>query len=733
MKNKRRGNLNGAVLIMVLTVMFVLIIMLMATLTVVSTASQRIYAKYEENQAYYTARSALDVFSEKMLNDAKLEVTPGGNTQGFELQEKLYTIIVHDGATDDKPQGDDADGDGIGDTAATGKNDDIYGVPDKDYVEYKVDLPQLAGNVSGKLYSNFSDDDGVKIRVEVIDRSYDPTGNRKKDYMRIKVTSTATVQGVESTAAAIFGSKKPPANTATRAVTVTGDGSFTTNNSTVLGGVAVDPVAATSSNTPTIWGNTYFGSNYQLSSNGPQIVLTEDQWVYFGGDVVSNNGLRVKSAISDNTKRPNVFIDGNFDASTNQITTGEDGNEINIIVSNLGDETKGNFKISNNGYTHWGDLYVMGDAKMASNGSTINGDLYVAGDLDSRGGNNRVNVTGKIVVGGNILTDTNGDGSPKNYPNAGGSIITSASASDFPEVKKSDDEKNITVDWGSRVQEISLKDTLYKQFYRYGVTDGNEGTVTASEYAFLSVDELEALMDKDANFQYPDNFKVIHEYIDENADSTETLSLGNPITSPGKYALSPSGDLSGATTLIDCGGEVEIFLKEGNYNNAKIVVDENSGTTVKVYGEPGTYNFNNFKITTLEVEGSGDLCVGEYGSDPLDPVGSLMKMPTSFYFEGNSEITFSNSAIMVGHFYAPRADIYAGGGGVGSVASRLKYNNQSYTNGGDFVFLGSLLCQSYDLGSSQKGCVAFVKGTSDAPPPTGQPALTFEAVEYSRR
>lgn len=61
--------LRGAVLIMVVTVMFMLIILLLATLTVVSTAQNRAYLKFEENQAYYTARSALDVFTQNILSD----------------------------------------------------------------------------------------------------------------------------------------------------------------------------------------------------------------------------------------------------------------------------------------------------------------------------------------------------------------------------------------------------------------------------------------------------------------------------------------------------------------------------------------------------------------------------------------------------------------------------------------------------------------------------------------
>lgn len=66
----KKKSLRGVVLIMVVTVMFVLIIMLLATLSVVSTAQNRYYTKYEENQAYYTARSALDVFTQKLLCDS---------------------------------------------------------------------------------------------------------------------------------------------------------------------------------------------------------------------------------------------------------------------------------------------------------------------------------------------------------------------------------------------------------------------------------------------------------------------------------------------------------------------------------------------------------------------------------------------------------------------------------------------------------------------------------------
>ena len=106
-EHKRRRSLSGAVLIMILTVMFVLIILLTATLTTVTTANQRIYTKFEENQAYYTARSALDVFTQNMLDDGNYVSQNGQYTygdglsvdmmQGLALQLDLYKITAQSG------------------------------------------------------------------------------------------------------------------------------------------------------------------------------------------------------------------------------------------------------------------------------------------------------------------------------------------------------------------------------------------------------------------------------------------------------------------------------------------------------------------------------------------------------------------------------------------------------------------------------------------------------------
>ncbi|MDR0904064.1 MAG: hypothetical protein LBM59_05485 [Ruminococcus sp.] len=109
MKLKR---LDGTVLILVVAFMLILIVFCMATLAMVSTANKRAILKFEENQSFYTAASALDVFANGTLSDATYYATqtPAGTTprnyinesgtpvpklsQGRALELDLYKVAV---------------------------------------------------------------------------------------------------------------------------------------------------------------------------------------------------------------------------------------------------------------------------------------------------------------------------------------------------------------------------------------------------------------------------------------------------------------------------------------------------------------------------------------------------------------------------------------------------------------------------------------------------------------
>lgn len=193
-ERKRRQSLGGAVLIMVLTVMFILMILLMAAMTTVSTANQRIFTKFEENQAYYTARSALDVFVQNMIADKKyIAYNDGGNKvaykygdnktadmkQGLGLQIDVYSITAQNGMN--IKQSDLVTAAGNISVAADKKDEykNYFGVKpsgtDINEIYYEVELPKTAD--ASKAYGMLSDRVGgeskAKIKIEVLKRKYD--------------------------------------------------------------------------------------------------------------------------------------------------------------------------------------------------------------------------------------------------------------------------------------------------------------------------------------------------------------------------------------------------------------------------------------------------------------------------------------------------------------------------------------------------------------------------------
>ena len=208
-ESKRRHGLRGTVLIMVLTVMAMLIVILMTTLSVVTAANQRIYTKYEENQAYYSARSALDVFAQNMLADKKYITYEGaaGNEvyykhsnnvvstdkmkQGLALQLDLYSINAQNGG-DVKQAALTAYANKTGIHGTENAKDEYlyyFGTEPTpgttiDSITYVVAMPAVSGTPGsyGKLsdYKGYKDTAGTAyenpyatIKVEVLSRIYD--------------------------------------------------------------------------------------------------------------------------------------------------------------------------------------------------------------------------------------------------------------------------------------------------------------------------------------------------------------------------------------------------------------------------------------------------------------------------------------------------------------------------------------------------------------------------------
>lgn len=719
-KSKQRQRLNGTVLIMILTVMFVLIIMLMATLTVVTTASQRIYTKFEENQSYYTSRSALEVFTSKMLSDNQYKSADGsGEHQGYQLQKALYSIKSKDGHD---------------------KNTTL-GNPTKEYIEYKVTLPTV-GNAADS-YGKFSDE--VTIKVEVLERTYDPDDNRADDSMVIKITATSMFNGVEgSSSVKLEVGPSTGANNATRAVTSLSGLEMDMNNLILLGGLAT-PGNAKLGNQGYFWGNIYYGGETNNGGGGSKYTLVGDESFYIKNGVSGVTNAFPLRGISNAKGDPVVFVDGDFNIT--QSNTGDvyDAAQPIAMVVTRDLSTTGEYKSS-------GDVYVMGDFSTTSK-IVINGDLYLATDnacsadgsavISLTGGTDALTVTGdlhlmdaskiwdlagKITIGGRICMP-----SVATLPDGIDAAKVDFNAQKFATVVRDPAAGTITVTLNNSTTSniINVNGRVFNQYRRNG--DPAENWISASEYAFTPQEELEKIIvpgDPDTYPEYSD--KRIHEYYNEHINSaTKITTSGGTFTAPGKYYMEPGQYMN--NIVFDAGGEVELFLKPcigwQNYSQGgagcKIIV--HPGTKLKVYCVPGQYKFDNFCFTTPEVESGDPIYVGDYA-----PTGeSLIDVRTTFFVEGTSELYFSNNdSYIIGHVYAPYGKVF---GGTSGKTLNIYYNGEHYTESHGFVIVGSVLANHYSSGGSSKGGVAFVKGLDNStPPPVGETFLTFQEVQYSR-
>ena len=715
-KSKQRQSLSGTVLIMILTVMFVLIIMLMATLTVVTTASQRIYTKFEENQAYYTSRSALEVFTSTMLSDNQYLSDDGsGEQQGYQLQKALYSIKSQDG----------------------NDQNTTLGNPTKDYIEYTVTLPRVANGAD--TYGDFADD--VTLRMEVLERIYDPDDNRADDSMVIKITAESTFNDVEGSASVLLEvGPSTGANNATRAVTSLGGAEMEMNNFALLGGLAMAG-NSTLGNTGDIWGNVYLGGSTTNGGGGSKFTLVGDESFYIKNGVTGvTNGFPLRG-VTNAEGQPVVFIDGNFDIGQSNTDAVYDSTKSVPMVVAKDFKTTGDFISS-------GDLYVMGDF-ITGGQTTINGNLYLAvSGTSSDDGIAEITLGNTLTVNGDVhlldeslLASLMGDltantiyvpGDPMDEDNPPPSGCQRGAKSIT--IDRDTDPGMIIVTLPGVATPINIKTDgyVFNQYCRNH--DPNENWISASEYAFTDKEELKKIVDLDDPDTFPEySDKRIHEYFNEHiGDATVISYVNNPppqtYSTAGFYYLQGLGN--GQEVIFDVNGEVELFIDSSISigNNPKVIV--NPGTTLKVYCLPGQYNFNMVRFTTPEVEAGNPIYVGDYAPSGYD----LIDIRTTFYVEGNSEINLYNDwGYIIGHIYAPYGSVDGSSQGNTTLSGNLYYNGEEYTGTHGFAIVGSVLANDYNPGSSSKGGVAFVNTPEDnTPPPVGETFLNFQEVKYSR-
>lgn len=833
---KQRRALSGAVLIMVLTVMFVLIILLMATLTVVTTANQRIYTKFEENQAYYTARSALDVFTQDMLSDgdyyaygssgirkykytyedttvspAQMKISPNTDMkQGLALQHELYKITskseTYGGALGfaENPKASDKifytkiNG---APTVSVMPENDFYTIettnalnsdPDTtkkfDYIEYQVTLPAVRTSATDS-YGRIVDTDSTgkqiaKIKVEVLSRVFNTNpsyttseiqtiiasgtpaekqalkdairdGDRTKDQIRVRVTSTVEFAHTIGTAVLLYDSKSIT-NILQTALTMTGGSG--SDNMNIIGNISVAK-NVTWSNDGTVYGNV-FGEGNWTQNTGADVCLTDGECMYVEGNFTNNDSnFKVSSYAltnpNDLNRRPYIYVTGKYKAGNERLGKSKSGSD---TVNEAIDIIAGSFESGANGFYHNGDVYCVGDCDLTpSNNQQVNikGSLYVGGDLKLPNNLSGLNVNGDIYVNGELIT-----GNQLTYSTGvGGDTLT----------KPSGVTGNIYV--GTKIDGYVLNSTdIHTGFTQQGTvfdltTDQNPNSNTlevqlpkkfsvgvaspvnveksipthSSNYDDYCIKDKNGVpvMDAGGNTIYISaEQKAFTDAADMAAGnysnktftaasfggSLTSISTGTSSIGSGNYSLS-AGNYN---LTISGGGTVNILMDAGQYQGGILVADDK--TTVNFYSSSaGIYELFNFDIcnndTKNAISTSATLAVG-------NRKGFGIKAPKiNYYFSKNSTIKLYNGGFLTGYVYAPEAKLEANVGGKGL---KMTYNGNSVNSGSavNVSVVGAVLCE--ELAFPNGNGMAYISPDLKANNTGGEPPLEWKTYQYKR-
>ena len=851
MKGKRLRSLSGTVLIMVLTVMLVLIIMLMATLTVVSTASQRIYTKYEENQAYYSARSALDVFTQNMLYDkayyaytdsSSIKTYTHGDgesanmKQGLGMQLDLYKIKTKDTADADVPKSIENllqtnFTSYANDPSVTGKDEykANFGVAKNgstydSSITYYVEFPKVSGQETGGTSHNYgalADDRKAKITVEVLEREYnmsddvltsDPTtkvkdkiasfngdkdqiaaflsttsnyddvvkavanGNRKKDKLKIKITATTRVMGVEGTAVLVCNSNEPPVNNSSRAITAFGGTG--SDNMSILGGMSAENTINWGSNDGFIYGPVYVEEDFLMTSNGPKIYLGTGENLVVGGDVeINNNHFVVNNnttpTIVDDENAPFVFIGGELR------TGGGLGSSPFMNIDVIAEEVNIGGKIE---FDSSCTIYCTKLTCNSGSNSTYNGDIYVDGDVYIRGDNDtKINYDGEgnlvsVVHGGSgtihftgdiINMDTDWMGNPGIHY---GDIVTAGASTGFaqditsfwsnipnvgditnplPTTTEGDDGTKIEVQLPDRTAKKQLE-THVQNFDNYYERNADGDRVT------ISVDKGDGTTELRPVVKSSQTMAAIDTMTDKtkpftSADTGITDRITDLYSSGSEYGIgftrvidTGGGDVkciwnetSNSKLRIKGGGTVVLLLDEtsGGYSNdCMILVDDD--TTLKIVGDVDLVGGGN---TFAKLEVYNQTTYGAYtgsdvgqGADKLK-VGNVsgvgIKVPKIYYYFTGSKFSVQNNCLLTGYVYGPDTEIDMHAASTGMPSKGMEYNGGA-TTGTPVCIVGSALVKGAKMPNNTG--VAYINPNLADDGDAGDPIHQWQANLYTR-
>ncbi len=912
--NRKPIKLGGAVLIMVLTVMFVLIFLLAGTIAVVYSANNRAMLKYQESQAYYTARSILDTYIETMLAD-NTNVTGGGSgsdaipyvhlnddgttttsynakigraleldiyklavdldnstagiqTSYSDIQSylstvgnspdsptdptyekvpnwvKLYILEIMNGTDDigtllagadpttaniNAKLGASRLADSTGYQQACkiavsainpGSSDfpagtadayyDQFEIGTSDAVEYEVDNVTLAGYAddtsAGRMGKMFDYGTDVKLEVKLLERKYhgmvaDGTstmvpffdrfqaGNREKDYVNIRITSTITYDGEEVSTSVEYKTKYDPKPSNDSALTALGGISSGTSGFSIAGGMTSLKPGTIALNAPDVSGSVFTEGSVDSQTSGTMKLVDNAHFV-IKGDYQVSNALDITA-----TGDKSFFYVGGKIHGDRMYTFGSSGSQpIDVIA--------GEFECVQNPYTVSGNLYTdtmhleYGDSKVIPDikGEMYANDIIIDAPNNVNGNKGKQNVFSVQDQGGGVFQVNVQDlAAPDVY--AGRIIVKNyytvdpdpSVVLDAEDIAKGITKLDLVLDLSSTLVTINNEgtattlhsapkgsvcidynnpdhfgNTLSAQFKKkITMPDGKEFELDTARTRFDQYyDESSFEQDTSGpNAGYQGDFLHSVYYtgdvIDEDKlkdpaiSSIESAeSQARKLTGGNTCVLSSAVTLSGNTTL----GPGNYVLNAYTNQNANITVDTTNGNVTLQLAQGGGDYFGNFNVigegefNLLIPEDGSTYSLGNSGYDfsvtydktnlsgggtvyvGSETPGVTLTAPpqVNFYIGGESGLKVCRNSFVTGYVYGPRAKVEVVTDAQGR---QLTYNQSGTTvSTSKYWLAGSVVCGEY---SNNNVGVAFISSDQSNIQP-GDKVFGWLDVLYTR-
>lgn len=775
---RSKKTFKGAVLIMVLTVVCVLTIMLLATLTVVSTANQRSFLKFEENQAYYSARSALDLYITNLFSDGVYEAdgqtyvytdpatgnpsSPTKMKQGLALQLELYKIKSLDNS--------------LGFASNFSKNDNVfpnaaennnYGT-DPSYTDtfiiYEVELPKVSNLDNGKMVDTVGGKQVATIKVEVEKRAYNmsgievkdyvitttpaPTpaeikaaiaaGDRSKDAMQLKITATVELMGVEGVAIVIADTAKKEVVSTKNALTSIGG----INDS---GGTQMSPLGGTSTlslndikigdgNKTPITGNLFTIGSFTWNTSQSKTVLGDGDGVVVMGNIDISGGSADISATANGTY---FFAGGEMKLKNN---VGPATKKMSIIATKLSRVSTNPFIINGNVYV---DTLDLSNGALAQEHLEITGTLYVknlilpAGAKSGNGtpgnpikynlesitkiGNIKL-CTGYTIKSGTddiYLTDTlvTKDGNP--ITNISTVPQSAFNLYDFTVVEKENKiyrEYTLNEDLPGTTNKIVEVPTAQAYFGEYFKADAFHTWGDLKNYN-NQTDLIMTSPNNDYSIIYnPTNIEKWQlTAVDLLNDYLELEDSARYTSITAAATALGAIPLNGGITNIDVSNGDVFYVMTGSGSQTNVKVTGKGGRAIFLIPENTTAWYQKLFIETDKIYMSGDIVNGTTEAAPID-----------YYGGTNSKLETQNECFIAGYLKMPTGSIVF----PKSSSSYCKYTdeNGNTTNNTQPTVVGSVLCGKINTGNDCN-FLYIDKDSGNSTP--GEPHLTSKPYYYT--